>query len=134
MQWHNCFSRRFDNARRPRTDAAFRLAESDEDLCWLCVGEYRGHWTVKAWLRYAAARFKDKQYEAAYRIFVTDCLRYTTENTARFAGDGGRYITARFADIIGETAVEETRTEGEIIETIKTKLNDLAGDKDGDPV
>ena len=40
----------------------------------------------------------------------------------------------RFADIIGETAVEETRTEDEIIETIKTKLNDLAGDKDGDPV
>ena len=49
-------------------------------------------------MRYAMARFNQHQRDFAYRIYVTDCLRIITENTAKMGG--GSYITAKFADII----------------------------------
>ena len=49
-------------------------------------------------MRYAMARFNQHQRDLAYRIYVTDCLRIISENTAKMGG--GSYITAKFADII----------------------------------
>ena len=49
-------------------------------------------------MRYAMARFNQHRRDLAYRIYVTDCLRIISENTAKFGG--GSYITAKFADII----------------------------------
>ena len=49
-------------------------------------------------MRYATARFNQHQRDLAYRIYVTDCLRIISENTAKIGG--GSYITAKFADII----------------------------------
>ena len=49
-------------------------------------------------MRYAIARYNQHQRDLAYRIYVTDCLRIISENTAKMGG--GSYITAKFADII----------------------------------
>ena len=46
-------------------------------------------------MRYVKARLRQQRHELAYRVYVTDCLRILTENTARFSG--GRYITQDFA-------------------------------------
>ena len=49
-------------------------------------------------MRYATARFNHHQRDLAYRIYVTDCLRMATENTAKMSQ--GAYTAARFYDII----------------------------------
>ena len=49
-------------------------------------------------MRYAVARYQSQQRDLAYRIYVADCLRIISENTAKIGG--GSYITAKFADII----------------------------------
>ena len=55
-------------------------------------------------MRYATARFNQHQRDLAYRIYVTDCLRMVTENTAKAVC--GSYITAKFADIIKRAGIE----------------------------
>lgn len=62
-------------------------------------------------MRYAMARFNQHQRDLAYRIYVTDCLRIISENTAKMGG--GSYITAKFADIINPKPVDD-RTGEEI--------------------
>ena len=49
----------------------------------------------------------------AYRIFVTDCLRITTENTAALKKDGA-YIGKRYYEIINPPPVDN-RTGDEIV-------------------
>ena len=62
-------------------------------------------------MRYAMARYQSQQRYLAYRIYVTDCLRIISENTAK---TGNRsYITAKFADIINPKPVDK-RTGEEI--------------------
>ena len=62
-------------------------------------------------MRYAIARYQSQQRELAYRIYVTDCLRIISENTAKICG--GSYITAKLADIINPKPVDD-RTGEEI--------------------
>ena len=62
-------------------------------------------------MRYAMARYKSQQRDLAYRIYVTDCLRMVTENTAKAVC--GSYISAKFADIINPKPVNN-RTGEEI--------------------
>ena len=57
------------------------------------------------------SRYKREQEEKAYRVYVTDALRLTVENTAKFAG--GNYIKARYIDII-EPKKHDSRTGEEI--------------------
>ena len=66
---------------------------------------------MEAFMRYAFARYKTYQREVAYRIYVTDCLRMMTENTARFAK--GSYTTKRYADFL-KNPVRDNRTGEEI--------------------
>ena len=66
---------------------------------------------MEAFMRYAVARYKTYQRELVYRIYVTDCLRMMTENTARFAK--GNYIKGRYADILKEP-MRDNRTGEEI--------------------
>ena len=49
-------------------------------------------------MRYAIARYQSQRRDLAYRIYVADCLRIISENTAKVGG--GSYITAKLADII----------------------------------
>ena len=62
-------------------------------------------------MRYAMARYKSQQRDLAYRIYVSDCLRIISENTAKICG--GSYITAKLADIINPKPVDD-RTGEEI--------------------
>ena len=62
-------------------------------------------------MRYAMARYQSQQRDLAYRIYVTDCLRIISENTAKVCG--GSYITAKFADIINPKPVDN-RTGDEV--------------------
>ena len=62
-------------------------------------------------MRYAMARYQSQQRDLAYRIYVADCLRIISENTAKMGG--GSYITAKFADIINPKPVDK-RTGEEI--------------------
>ena len=66
-------------------------------------------------MRYAIARYQSQQRDSAYRIYVTDCLRIASENTAKMVG--GSYITAKFADIINPKPVDN-RTGEEIAANI----------------
>ena len=51
----------------------------------------------------------------AYRVYVTDALRLTVENTAKYVG--GDYIKARYIEIIEPKEVD-TRTGDEIVADI----------------
>ena len=62
-------------------------------------------------MRYAMAHYQSQQRDLAYRIYVTDCLRMVTENTAKMSQ--GAYTSARFYDIINPKPVEK-RTGEEI--------------------
>ena len=54
-------------------------------------------------MRYAVARYQSQQRDLAYRIYVAECLRIISENTAKMGG--GSYITAKFPDIINPKPV-----------------------------
>ena len=62
-------------------------------------------------MRYAMARYQSQQRDLAYRIYVTDCLRIISENTAKMCG--GSYMKAILADIINTDPVDN-RTREEI--------------------
>ena len=62
-------------------------------------------------MRYAMARYQSQQRDLAYRIYVADCLRIISENTAKMGG--GSYITVKLADIINPKPVDN-RTGEEI--------------------
>ena len=66
---------------------------------------------MEAFMRYVIARYNSFQREVAYRIYVTDCLRIMTENTARFAK--GNYVQKRYADWL-KPAPTDNRTGAEI--------------------
>ena len=55
-------------------------------------------------MRYAMARYQSQQRDLAYRIYVTDCLRMVTENTAKISQ--GFYTAARFYDVINPKPVD----------------------------
>ena len=78
-------------------------------------------------MRYAIARYNENQRELAYRIYVTDCLRITTENAAKTVHaltDGKAEVHVmgiRFADVLENKPVDN-RTADDIIDGIKNKL------------
>ena len=64
-------------------------------------------------MRYVVSKYKEQQKEMAYRVYVTECLRVMTENTAKQSG--GSYIDEPFADFIGNNKPKDERTADEII-------------------
>lgn len=93
-------------------------------MLWIAVGDYRGPRKLSIFLRYVIARLSQKERDMAYRIYLTDCLRFigqSTAESAKTAGGEGKYITARFADFLHPKS-EETRTGEEIIADILRKL------------
>ena len=67
-------------------------------------------------MRYVISKYKEQQKEMAYRIYVTECFRIMTENTAKQSG--GSYINKPFADVIGNSKPKDERTADEIIADI----------------
>ena len=78
-------------------------------------------------MRYAIARYQSQRRDLAYRIYVTDCLRIATENTAKTVyilanGKAEVHIMQmRFADILENKPVDN-RTANDIIEGIRKKM------------
>ena len=68
-------------------------------------------------MRYAMARYQSQQRDLAYRIYVADCLRIISENTAKIGG--GSYITAKFSDIINPKPVDNRAGEEIAADIIK---------------
>ena len=68
-------------------------------------------------MRYAMARYQSQQRDLAYRIYVTDCLRMVTENTAKMSQ--GAYTVARFYDIINPKPVDNRNVEEIAADIIK---------------
>ena len=62
-------------------------------------------------MRYVKARYQSQQRDMAYRIYVAECLRMVTENTAKISN--GSYTVAKFEDILNPKQVEN-RTGEEI--------------------
>lgn len=93
-------------------------------MLWCAVGEYNGPRITDAFMRYVAAKLRQRQEEAAYRIYITDCVRNISENAAavsKISGGEGRYVQTRYKDMIQPKPVE-TRTGEEIIAHIRKKL------------
>ena len=70
-------------------------------------------------MRYVQSRIKKESMDKAYRIYVTDCLKFVSENTAKQAG--GTSYNKRYFDLI-DVKPEETRSSDEVIESIQSKL------------
>lgn len=75
------------------------------------------------------ALIHEREIEKAYRVYVTDCLRMITENTAPSAayyssGKMGQYPQMRFAELFDPKPVE-TRTEEDVISNVIKKLEEL---------
>ena len=68
-------------------------------------------------MRYAIARYQSQQRDLAYRIYVADCLRIISENTAKMGG--GSYITAKLADIINPKPADNRTSEEIAADIIK---------------
>lgn len=66
-------------------------------------------------MRYVKARYKQNQRELAYRIYVTDALKF-------FGG-----LNARYYDYIDDTP-PDSRTPEEVIANIGNKLTALGGE------
>ena len=62
-------------------------------------------------MRYVTTRYQSQQRDLIYRIYVTNCLRIMTENTAKQAG--GNYMTAEYEDLI-KPKKKDNRTGNEI--------------------
>ena len=62
-------------------------------------------------MRYVTTRYQSQQRDLIYRIYVTNCLRIITENTAKHVG--GNYISAEYEDLINPKK-KDNRTGDEI--------------------
>lgn len=58
-------------------------------------------------MRYAVARYSQKQRDNAYRYYVSDCLRMIAENTAKMSQ--GVYIERSLREILDGGAGAERR-------------------------
>ena len=63
-------------------------------------------------MRYVTTRYQSQQRDLIYRIYVTNCLRIITENTAK--QDGGNYMTAEYTDLI-HPKKKDDKTGNEIV-------------------
>ena len=74
--------------------------------------------TVRGILATISDIIKRQAEDQAFKIYVAECLRVVTENTAKMSG--GSYISANFADILNPKPVDN-RTGEEIVEEIIQK-------------
>ena len=72
------------------------------------------------------ARFKQKEKDRAYRIYMTDGLKMISESVSNIRG--GPYLNTRWWDIVAPKT-ESTKSPDEIITKIVGMLN--GGDEDG---
>ena len=67
-------------------------------------------------MRYATARYKTEQREAAYRFYVSECLKIISENTANYGG--GKFMNKSLYDVLNSHGFESAKNAEEIIDDI----------------
>ena len=78
-------------------------------------------------MRYAIARYQSQRRDFAYRIYVTECSRITTENIAKtvaILSHGemeASYMKLAFNDILNNQPKEE-KTEKQIIDEMQAEF------------
>lgn len=70
--------------------------------------------------KYVIFKWQEREEEKLYRIYVTDCLKTLTDNTAK--SSGGSYIKARYFDLINPPP-EDERTPEEVKNYMLKKIN-----------
>jgi hypothetical protein len=73
-------------------------------------------------INHCISSFRKEQEERAIIMYVGECLRIITENTAKMGG--GSYMTAKLNDILNPKPIE-TRTSEEIINKMKNKMQKI---------
>lgn len=77
-------------------------------------------------MRYVVSRLECESEDYTYRIYVTDSLKNMDGNIAAFVN--GKHIAKRYFEIITEgNKPEETRTEEDIINSIREKIGAING-------
>lgn len=66
-------------------------------------------------MRYAITRYQSQKRDLAYRIYVSECLRIISKNTAKMGG--GEFVDLKFAEIINPKPIDE-RSGEEIVADI----------------
>ena len=74
---------------------------------------------AKALLSVLPVLLKKQMQEKTYRVYVTDALKFITENTAKYAG--GSYMKTRYLDT-EDPKPEEIRMPEEIVAHMKQKI------------
>lgn len=108
-------------------DAFFFLLAGSEEGCeilWLCIGEYNGPKSAKAFLRYAFSRYSLYSREKTYRFYVSDVLRTHAENVAKSQHIQGVYYEKRLEDLLypGRVKPAKEQTGGEIAADVIQRL------------
>lgn len=78
--------------------------------------------------QYVWDSYRQEMQERSYQVYVTNCLRLLTENTAPPAaffteGQAGQYLAVPWLEAVAP-APQETRTPEEIIAHIRESLKD----------
>lgn len=81
--------------------------------------------TVRAYVSALPALLKQQAKDDAYKVYITEALRFISENTAKYTGGG--YIKVKYTDIINPRP-EEKRTRTEIIDQMKLRLQQIGGE------
>lgn len=66
---------------------------------------------ARGYLAALPALLKDRRINDEWRVYVGECLRTVTENTAKYVG--GSYMTTKWADIV-DPKPKDTRSGAEI--------------------
>ena len=72
-------------------------------------------------IQHCVSLFRKEQEEKAYKIYVTECLKAMTENTAKGC-DEGMYLKVHFKDIAYECEKAPAPKTGAVSQRIKKKL------------
>lgn len=70
---------------------------------------------------HCVSAFSQMQQDKLYRIYLTDALKYISENT--MGGERRSGMSKRWIDLAEPKVVEETRSAEEIISDFKRRLN-----------
>lgn len=68
------------------------------------------------------AKVNEAQREQLYQYHISSVLCMISESAAKIAGNGSRYCTTDFYDIISKPKNAEKRTGQEIVDELATKM------------
>lgn len=71
-------------------------------------------------MRYVLARYQQYQRDYAYRIYITDALKFIAENSAKNGMRGGNYPSKRWYDLINAEKIDD-KTADEIIADVSER-------------